>query len=248
MPRPPSNKKLYELSGRDVDERMVADPETAMVLFLDDQGRLRVYDRGELKAPDLVVREPGMDTLEVAEPGRVRSFSDESMARAKALMEELPGLVKQHGRCVERRSFWKGKRSAQFHDLARHGALVLWRFGYDNGQNLRTRVVECADEHRAKWFLHNFAAPKRFVATDGYYVPGLGAINRNYGKGQKRVLRGVAGDAWYDFSGRENKRFDSAQEAQLAFDKWEHRHLVGEWRLFNMELDKRAPDPHAEPA
>lgn len=238
MARPPSDAKLTEKTGLAVLERIVADPQTGRVLFLDGDCTVRLFDNGELTEPALEIREPGTDRLSPAEPGAVRNFSDASMARFRAAAKDVPELVAESGPALERRSFWKGRRSAQYHDLARHGATILWRYGYDNGQNLRTRSVT-GPEREILWFMASFA-PKGFVATDGWVLREVGGINRNYGKDSDRVLRSVVGAQWVDYGGRAAQSFDSPEKAERAFNEWEHDHLADGWHLFNMELDRAA--------
>jgi hypothetical protein len=239
MPRPPSDAKIAEKTGHTVAERIVADTDTGRVLFLDTELTLRMVDNGELVETALEIREPGTKHLAVADPSAVRTFSDASIARFQAAARDIPELVRENGPAIERKSFWKGKRSAQYHDLARHGSIIIWRYGYNNGQNLRSRSVT-GPEEEVLWFMRCFA-PKKFIATDGWVYPNAGAgINRNYGKESDRVLRSVVGPHWVDYSGRIKKSFGSPEEAQRAFNHWEHKHLSDDWHLFNMELDAAA--------
>ena len=90
----------------------------------------------------------------------------------------------------------------------------------DAGGNPRTRIVD--------------TTVGRILIREILQAP------RNYGKASERVLRSVVGPHWVDYSGRVNKSFASPEEAQRAFNEWEHQHFADGWHLFNMELDRAA--------
>lgn len=211
--------------------------------ILDTQGVVRFAEDGVERPPPVTITMPGA-AMSAADPLEHRKMDEAEAAHRRASLAEVSRLAKTEGPASERAMFWKGAGVA-YHDLARHGRYVIWRYGRNNGFNEKVRVCQAGDEDAAAAFLADIRAapPKGYRATSPYYVEGRGCVVRTYSKGDKRELLGVVGRSWRIFGGAVKKSFASAREAEREFDLLEHHRYVRGWGMFGIEIDRRSLRP-----
>ncbi len=208
--------------------------------ILDVHGAVRFCADGEERPSPVTVEMPGM-ALVVADPMKHRTMSAAEAAHTTAKMKLFAPLAKRDGVVVERAMFWKG---AGYHDFARQGCSVVWRYGMNNAFNEKVRICRGQSERDATDFLSDIRAkpPAGFKPTSPYYIAKRGCIVRTYAKGDKRELRGVVDCEWRRFGGEVLKTFATAHAAQQAYERWVHEHVVDGWGEFGIEIDKRSKD------
>ena len=231
-----AKKKPLDVFGDEVAEVLAVSKRRAFVL--DVHGAVRFSEGGEERPSPVEITMPGMKLI-VAEPMQHRSLSDEERQHTVAKMAAFPALARDEGQAVERAMAWKG---SGYHDFARHGRVVVWRYGMNNAFNEKVRLCRAQSVEDAIAFLADLRTkpPKGFKATSPFYVEKRGCVVRTYAKGDKRELRGVVDNEWRTFGGGVIKTFETAEEAERAHDVWVHERLVEGWGEFGIEIDKRS--------
>jgi hypothetical protein len=187
---------------------------------LDAAGKVRYSEEGTERPSPITIEMPGL-SLCLADPTIHRKLDAAEANHTRASMAALKQLAAKEGKAVARAMFWKG---SAYHDFARHGRVVVWRYGMNNAFNEKRRLCRGASADVAETFLDMIRAkpPKGFKATSPFYVPKRGCVIRSYASGDKRELRGVVDAEWRAYGGKSLRSFESADKAERAYDAWVH--------------------------
>ncbi len=209
-------------------------------LVLDTAGALRYAEDGAERPSPIDVSMPGM-ALAVAEPMVHRRLDAAEATHSAAARAAVTQVAIDEGPAVERAMVWKGAGAA-YDDLARHGRVVVWRYGMNNAFNEKLRLCRAADERAAAEVLADIRAkpPAGYKPTSPFYVDGRGCVIRSYAHGSERELRGVVDNEARRFGGEVLATYASAAEAEAAHDRLEGERFAAGWFAFGVEIDRRS--------
>ena len=233
-----SKSALAKLIGHAVTQRLHEDAKTGLVLCVDDTDTAHLID-GKSHAAGVTATTARRESMHY-----------------KSQLVAVPDVMSWLGdaTAVDARDMAWSKGGKTFREAVRFGSRVLVVTGGNNARTLMSIGLLFDDQAKAERFFASFTEvpPKGWTRTGPWYVPGRGGVAREYwpakvpGPKVNKALGQVIDETarWVLDHGNavatvREETFESAAEAQAAFNAWELEWYRAGGRPYEIEWMKR---------